>query len=150
MMALRLDQGDRMALAIAPGLQRNSNGRIETIRRDRPVKCAGFAGMIQTRNRAKVSLDQQNRPPPRGFKKAWNGRFPSAFQNMRKTTLLGVVVASIAVAVCIMLLSTAPWIGREVEDQGYRRPIQDQSTPPKAKKPPLSDSNVPPSGSRQQ
>jgi hypothetical protein len=49
----------------------------------------------------------------------------------------------VAIALFAYFMFITPRIGREVIEQGYRPPIQDQTTPPEIKQP-LQKSNVPP------
>jgi hypothetical protein len=62
---------------------------------------------------------------------------------MRIGTAAAVFIFALAVGLFAYSMFMTPRIGREVEQQGYRAPIQDQATPSEAKQP-LQKSNVPP------
>jgi hypothetical protein len=62
---------------------------------------------------------------------------------MRTPTLAAIFALVAAAGIFIYMMVITPRIGREVIEQGYRPPIQDQSTPPESKQP-LQNSNVPP------
>jgi hypothetical protein len=62
---------------------------------------------------------------------------------MRIATVAAALLFVISAGIFIYMMAIAPRIGREVEEQGYRPPIQDQVTP-RERKEPFEKSNVPP------
>jgi hypothetical protein len=62
---------------------------------------------------------------------------------MSTPKLAAVMAVIVAVGVFTYFMLITPRMGREVIDQGYRPPIQDQQ-PPDNKQQPMQKSNVPP------
>jgi hypothetical protein len=62
---------------------------------------------------------------------------------MRIGTAAAILLFAMATGLFAYSMVMTPRIGREVEQRGYRPPIQDQATPPETKQP-LQKSNVPP------
>jgi hypothetical protein len=62
---------------------------------------------------------------------------------MRIGTAAAILIFTVAISLFAYVMVMTPRIGREVEEQGYRPPVQDQATPREPKQP-LQKSNVPP------